>query len=319
MKAAVVESFERPPRYAEFREPVAEAGEVLIKVRAAALTNLVKGQASGRHYSSGSDLPLVPGNDGVGTLPDGKWVYFIGPRAPFGTMAEWSVVSPRRTIQLPDGVDDVTAAALGNPGLASWGALTGRARLQAGESVLVNGATGVAGQQAIQAAKILGARKVIATGRDEAALERLRALGADQTISLRQPDTALAVAFREALAAGVDVVLDYLCGPSAEALLGAAQGRGGMGGEPRIRYVQIGAISGDSISLKAEWLRSSGLELMGSGLGSLSAAAIVEALKRMFEVAAATGLKIATEPVPLAEVEAAWGRAESGRRMVFVV
>jgi NADPH2:quinone reductase len=185
--------------------------------------------------------------------------------------------------------------------------------------VLVNGATGVAGQQAIQAAKLLGARKVIATGRNEAALERLREVGADETISLRQPDTALAAAFREVLAAGVDVVLDYLCGPSAEALLGAAQGRGGLGGERRIRYVQVGAISGDSISLKAEWLRSSGLELMGSGLGSLSAAEILESLRRMYDAAASTGLKIDTEVVPLADVESAWDRTESGRRTVFVV
>ena len=239
MKAAVVESFDRAPRYADFAEPAAGEGEVLVKMRAAALSNLVKGQASGRHYSSGGHLPLVPGNDGVGTLPDGRRVYLIGPRVPFGTMAEWSVVSPRRTILLPDGVDDVTAAALGNPGLASWGALIGRARLQAGESVLVNGATGVAGHQAVQVAKYLGARRVIATGRDEAALERLRKLGADQTISLRQPKEALVEAFREALASGVDVVLDYLWGPSAEALLGAAQGHGGMGGEPRVRFVQM--------------------------------------------------------------------------------
>ncbi len=290
-----------------------------LKVRAAALSNLVKGQASGRHYSSGGELPFVPGNDGVGTLPDGRRVYFIGPPAPFGTMAEWSLISPRRTIELPDGIDDVTAAALGNPGLASWGALIGRARLQAGEVVLVNGATGVAGQQAVQVAKYLGARKVIATGRDEAALERLRELGADETISLRQPDGALAAAFREALGAGVDVVLDYLWGPSAEALLGGAQGRGGMGGEPRIRYVQIGSISGETISLSASLLRSSGLEVMGSGLGSLSAAAIVQALKKMFEAAASTGLKIEMEVVPLSEVEAKWGSMESGRRMVFTV
>jgi NADPH2:quinone reductase len=191
--------------------------------------------------------------------------------------------------------------------------------LQPGESVLVNGATGVAGQQAVQVAKHLGAKRVIATGRDEAALVRLRELGADETISLRQSDTALAAAFRETLAADVDVVLDYLWGPSAEALLGAAQGRGGMGGEPRVRYVQIGAISGETISLSASLLRSSGLELMGSGLGSLSATEIVEALRRMFEAAASTGLKIETEAVPLSEVEAAWGRAESGRRMVFTL
>ena len=228
----------------------------------------------------------------------------------------WS--SPRRTILLPDALDDVTAAALGNPGLASWGALLGRARLQPGESVLVNGATGVAGQQAIQVAKVLGARRVIATGRDEAALEKLRALGADETISLRQSDEALTQAFREALAE-VDVVLDYICGHSAELILGAARGHGSPEGERRLRYVQIGAISGDSISLKAEWLRSSGLELMGSGLGSLSAAAILESLRRMYDVAASTGLKIDIEAVPLAEVEAAWGRSEGGRRLVFVI
>jgi hypothetical protein len=92
-----------------------------------------------------------------------------------------------------------------------------------------------------------------------------------------------------------------------------------MGGEPRIRYVQIGAISGETISLSAALLRSSGLELMGSGLGSLSAAAIVDSLERMYQVAAQTGLKIETEAVPLADVGTAWGRAESGRRLVFTV
>ena len=273
MRAAVVGSFSEPPRCGTFPEPTASGDDVLIQVRAAALSNLVKGQASGRHYSSGSELPFVPGNDGVGKLPDGRRVYFIGPRAPHGSMAEWCVVSPSRTIVLPDTVDDVTAAALGNPGLASWGALLGRARLQRGESVLVNGATGVAGQQAVQVAKCLGAQRVIATGRDGAVLERLRALGADETISLRQPADALVESFRKALP-GVDVVVDYIWGQSAECLLEAAKGHGALGGEPRVRYVQIGSISGDPISLKAEWLRSSGLELMGSGLGSLSARAM---------------------------------------------
>ena len=287
-------------------------------MRAAALSNLVKGQASGRHYSSGSELPFVPGNDGVGTMPDGRRVYFIGSRAPFGTMAEWSVVGARRTLLLPDGVDDVTAAALGNPGLASWGALIGRAKFGQGESVLVNGATGVAGQQAIQVAKFLGAKKVIATGRDEAALERLRGIGADETISLRLPEDELASAFRGAMAE-VNVVLDYLWGASAEEILKAGQGHGGMGGEPRIRYVQVGAISGETISLNASLLRSSGVELLGSGLGSLSAGAIVESLKKMFEAAGSVGLKIDTDAVPLSEVEAAWGKAESGRRIVFTM
>lgn len=318
MNAAVVESFDKPPRYATFREPSPGPGEVLVKVRAAALSNLVKGQASGRHYSSGNQFPFVPGYDGVGTLPDGARAYFFGPPAPFGAMAEWSLAVPTRTILLPDALDDVTAAALGNPGLASWGALLGRARLQPGESVLVNGATGVAGQQAIQVARSLGARTVIATGREQSALDQLRTLGADQTISLRQSDEALTQAFRTALA-GVDVVLDYLWGPSAALLLAAARGHGSPEGEHRIRYVQIGSIGGEAIALKGDLLRSSGLELMGSGLGSLSAAEIVESLQQMYRVAASTGLKIETEAVPLRDVEAAWGRAESGRRMVFTV
>jgi NADPH:quinone reductase-like Zn-dependent oxidoreductase len=319
MNAAVVESFGRPPRYASFREPVAGEGAALVKVRAAALSNLVKGQASGQHYSSGSQLPFVAGFDGVGTLPDGSRVYFVGPPAPFGAMAEWSIAPASRTIPLPDAVDDVTAAALGNPGLASWGAMIGRAKLQRGETVLVNGATGVAGQQAIQVAKYLGARRVIATGREEAVLERLRALGADETISLRQPDAALTEAFRQAIA-GVDVVLDYLWGESAERILAAAQGHGSPEGEHRVRYVQIGAISGGTISLQGQMLRSSGVELMGSGLGSLSAAAIVEALKAMYEAAGSMEFKIETEAVRLSEVETAWDRAApSGRRMVFTM
>jgi NADPH:quinone reductase-like Zn-dependent oxidoreductase len=318
MNAAVVAAFGQPPRYATFPDPEPADGELLIKVRAAALSNLVKGQASGQHYSSGSQLPFIAGNDGVGTTPDGRRVYFIGPRAPFGSMAELTVIAPRRTIFLPDGVDDVTAAALGNPGLASWGSLIGRARIQPGESVLINGATGVAGQQAIQVAKYLGASKVIATGRDDATLARLLTLGADETISLRQSDEALSDAFRSALPK-VNIVLDYLWGHSAELLLAAAKGRGGMGGEPRMRYVQIGSASGGTIALDAQWLRSSGVELLGSGLGSLSAASIVEALTTMFTAAATTSLKIDINPVPLTDVASSWDRAESGRRTVFTL
>ncbi|HEX9199619.1 MAG TPA: zinc-binding alcohol dehydrogenase family protein [Acidobacteriaceae bacterium] len=320
MNAAVVESFENPPHYATFREPIAGEGEALIKVRAAALSNLVKGQANGQHYSSRGHMPFVPGFDGVGTLPDGRRVYFFGPPAPFGAMAEWSIAALSRTILLPDAVDDVTAAALGNPGLATWGSLLGRARFQRGESVLVNGATGVAGQQAIQTARYLGARRVVATGRDEAVLEKLRTLGADETISLRQSPEALVEAFHKALA-GIDVVLDYLWGQPAECILAAAKGHGAPEGEPRLRYVQIGSIGGDPISLKAELLRSSGVELLGSGLGSLSAAAIVDALRAMFDAqAAGAGLKIDAEAVALQRVQIMWNcTLPSGRRIVFTV
>ena len=320
MQAAVVHEFAQGPKYGSFADPAANANEdeVLLTVKAAALSNLVRGQTSGRHYSSEGTLPFVPGNDGVGVTAAGDRVYFIGPRSPWGSMAETTVVSRRRTIAIPEGVADVAAAALGNPALASWGALIGRAKLESGEVVLVNGATGTAGRQAIQAARLLGASRIIATGRDEAALEALRSQGVEETISLKLPDDALSVAFKKALGGGVNVVLDYLWGHSAETLLQAAAGRGSIRGEPRIRYVQIGAISGDPIALSGGILRSSGLELVGSGLGSLSAAAMLQALGRAFKAAGEGLIQIETETMPLAEVALGWSRSTGSRRLVFV-
>ena len=134
-------------------------------------------------------------------------------------MAERTVVAAAQTVPLPPGLDPVAAAATANPGMSSWAALTLRARLEPGETVLVNGATGASGQLAIQIARHLVAGKVIATGRDPAALAALPALGADVVIPL---DAAAPDRFHDAFAARVDVVLDYLWGPSAEALLAAA-------------------------------------------------------------------------------------------------
>jgi NADPH:quinone reductase-like Zn-dependent oxidoreductase len=101
MKAAVVHDFNAPPRYDDFATPVAEAGETLIQVKAAALSQLVRAQASGRHYSSGKTLPLVPGVDGVGLLPNGRRVYFAFPRKLFGSMAETSAVQLDNCVEIP--------------------------------------------------------------------------------------------------------------------------------------------------------------------------------------------------------------------------
>jgi len=319
MHAALVEDFSRPPSYRETPHPEPKEGEVLLQVRAAALSNLVRGQANGSHYSSVAKLPFTPGHDGVGLTADGARVYFISPRAPFGSMAEYTVVSAAMTIPLPANIEDEVAAALGNPGLATWGALLGRAKLQPGEVVLVNGATGIAGKQAVQVAKYLGAAKVIATGRDEKALAEVAALGADETISLNQPKENLERSFRSALReSGVRVVLDYLWGSSAEAILGAAVGHGAPEGEPRIRFVQIGAISGNTITLPAQLLRSSGVELLGSGLGSLSAGAILQALTMMYAAESHVRFAIDINPLPLAKVEEAWIAEGDPRRIVFI-
>jgi NADPH:quinone reductase-like Zn-dependent oxidoreductase len=318
MYAALVEDFKSPPRYREVPPPVPAQGEVLLKVRAAALSNLVRGQANGSHYSSGTTLPFTPGNDGVGVDEDGARVYFIAPRAPFGSMAEYTVVSQSMTIPLSPDMDDAVAAALGNPGLATWGSLLGRAKLQPGEAVLINGATGIAGKQAVQVAKYLGASKIIATGRNQKALAGLAALGATETISLSQSHEDLLRSFRSALhESGVQVVLDFLWGPSAEAILAAAAGHANPQGEPRIRFVQIGSMSGNTITLSAGLLRSSGVELLGSGLGSLSSQAILQSLTTMFAAESKLRFAIDIDPVPLSKVEEAWNR-KGESRIVFI-
>ncbi|SUP61011.1 ethanol-active dehydrogenase/acetaldehyde-active reductase [Weissella viridescens] len=175
----------------------------------------------------------------MGTLDDGTYVYFDHPLG--GALAEEVIVPIAHVMEIPASLDPVNAAALPNPGMSSYAALTYRAQLQAGETVLINGATGVAGQLAVKMAYALGAKKVIATGRRA---EALNATGADITIASNQLDLTDAdsrAAYGASLAtvAGeVDVVLDYLYGPSAEVLL-TALAQTTAGSHP-VRYVEVG-------------------------------------------------------------------------------
>jgi NADPH:quinone reductase-like Zn-dependent oxidoreductase len=315
MKAAVVNELGKPPVYGDFKEPVCEQGELAISVSAAALTQLARSRASGKHYSSSGVLPFVPGVDGVGRLADGRRVYFVLPRAPFGSMAERVCVSARQCIFLPDDLDDVTAAAIANPGMSSWAALKERAHILAGETVLVNGATGTSGRLAVQIARHLGARKIIATGRDPAVLKSLAANGADITLSLLQEPQALEDAFTQQFKEGVDIVLDYLWGMSAERLITAAA-KGGKDAVP-VRFVQIGSMSGQEITLPSAALRSSALQLMGSGIGSVPFDRLVKSIHDLFAVTTRAGFNMITETAPLADVEKIWQKTEGSARMVI--
>jgi len=314
MKAAIVRGPGQNPVYGEFEEPVAAAGEERVAVSAAAVSHLAKARAAGAHYSATARFPLVPGIDGVGRRDDGRRVYFFLPRAPFGSMAEKTVVSVGKFIAVPDGLDDATAAAIANPGMSSWAAFTERAKLKAGETVLINGATGSAGRLAVQIARLFGAKKVIATGRK---LEVLKALGADAIIPLVEDPAVLEESFKPHFAQGVDVVLDYVWGKSAECLLAAAA-KAAPEAMP-IRVVQIGSLGGANITLSSAVLRSSGIELMGSGIGSVPADRLVGAIGKLFEAAAAGRLTIAIKPVPLSSVEEVWPHDDSTRRIVFII
>jgi NADPH:quinone reductase-like Zn-dependent oxidoreductase len=317
MKAAIVREVGAAPVYGDFAEPAPHGDEVLVTVTAAALSHLTRGRASGRHYSAEGMLPFVAGADGVGSLENGTRVYFVLPRHPFGSMAERSLVKTSQCVPLPDGLDDVTAAAIANPGMSSWAAFTKRARLVPGETVLVNGATGTAGRLAVQIAKHLGAKKVIATGRDAETLQLLPSIGADVAISLTQPTETLEKIFQEQFAGGVDVVLDYLWGPSAELLIVAAA-KSGTEAVP-VRYIEVGSASGSNINLPGAALRSSALELMGSGVGSIPMETLFAAVSDLLQAAPRCGLRVETEPIPLADVEKSWSKSSGRRRAVFVI
>jgi len=318
MKAAVLHTLGEPPRFEDFPEPKPREGEVIVHVRAASLKNADKMMASGSHYDSHRELPVICGLDGVGTLDDGTRVFCGGSRPPYGMMAERTVVS--WSLPIPAGLDDVTAAALPNPALSSWLPLVWRARLTPGETVLVLGATGVAGKLAVQIARHLGAGRIVAVGRNPEVLKSLPALGADATISLAKPDEELAAVLKaEANRKHFDIILDFLWGHPTEVLLDAITGHDVTAESRRTRLVEIGEMAGPHLLLAAAALRSSGLEIYGSGGGAISYQAIFDTIPQVWSLAVSGRLRIDTEGVPLSNVENAWLRKDvHGRRLVMI-
>jgi NADPH2:quinone reductase len=318
MKAAVVSRYEAPPSYGEFDDPVAGEGEVLVEVSAAGFHRIVKALASGSHYGSTGVLPMIPGVDGVGRLTDGTRVYFGKVREPYGTMAERCVTTRRMCMEVPESMDDATIAGMMNPGMSSWAALKERAQFRTGESVLIVGATGIAGQLAVQIARRLGARRVAAAGRNEAALKELEQLGADAVIPLGKDRESVVSALRaEIKEHQTDVVLDYVWGAPAEMVLEAIGEKGLSHASWRIRYLQIGNSAGPTITLPAATMRSTGLELMGSGFGSVSMERIFASLAEFLKEAAREPFESKEKSVPLSEVESMWNAPDGGERLVF--
>jgi NADPH:quinone reductase-like Zn-dependent oxidoreductase len=320
MKAAVVREFGRPPSYGDFADPDPQAGETKVLVSAAAASPLVRSRVAGSHYSARAELPFVAGIDGVGRTPDGQRVYFLFPRPPFGSMAEQTAVPSDLTVRVPEGLDSAVAAAAANPGMSCWVPLTQRIRIRSGESVLVNGATGAAGRMAVQVSKFLGARKVIATGRDEAKLRTLRELGADTVIPLGQSPAAFRDAVRnEAHESSIGVVLDYLWGPSAESILDALGGPNAPRGSMRIDFVHIGSLSGPTISLPGEKLRSSGVDILGTGIGSSSNRDLLSGIGEFLKAFVTGRFRVDFDAHPLEEVEQVWSEDSGEKRLVLTI
>lgn len=319
MHAAVVRSFDQPPRYETFQTPEpSNEHEIAIDVLAAGLHPRVRSGAAGSHYTSTEALPLIPGIDGVGRSADGQLLYFIAFESAFGTMAERTVIDRRRAAVLADDADVSAIAAGMNPGMSSWLALRKRISFKAGQKVLVLGATGNAGQMAVQIAKFLGAGHVAAAGRDPERLARLKSLGADETVSLTGEPDEVAEALGAA-GADVDVVIDYLWGSATEQAIPALVKSRVERSKP-LRWIQIGSMAGTTLTLPSAALRAANLQLLGSGQGSITTAGIAAELPEL--AAQITAGTFVVDPVPtsLSDVESAWSALTApGQRIVFTI
>ncbi|KQO62703.1 quinone oxidoreductase family protein [Curtobacterium sp. Leaf261] len=314
MHAAVVTSFDAAPEYREVPTPVPDSGQELVTVLASAVHPRVRSQAGGTHYTSTEELPLVPGIDGVGRTADGALRYFVLPDTTIGAMAEQTLIDPRRSVVLPDGVDPVLIAAAMNPAMSSWIAFRRRIDFRPGSRVLVMGATGNAGRMAVQIAKRLGAGHVTAAGRNPAALAQLPALGADRVVDLGR-DASLVSADLAAVGRDVDVVLDYLWGDWAATALTAIVPARDDDSQP-LTWIQIGSVTGPTAPIPSAALRAADLRIIGSGQGSVSPRDILAELPGLATEVSSGVYDIAARSVPLRDVTAAWTEDTNDRIVI---
>jgi NADPH:quinone reductase-like Zn-dependent oxidoreductase len=318
MKAAVLHKVGGIPRYEDFPDPVAGEGEVIIAVKAVAVENVDKLIAAGEHYASKkyiAQLPAIPAFDGIGTLPDGTLVGFGDPRPPYGALAEKTVVASNSFVPIAEGIDPAVATVLGT-------AITGMSIKTAagfvpGETLLIQGATGVAGRLAVKVARLLGALRIVATGRDDGQLREVQALGTDTVINTAVSDDALAQAYIDAKGDGYDVVVDYLWGRPTEILLRSLVPESFTFPKPT-RLIQIGQAAGAELTLAAESLRTSGVEIYGAAKG-LGPKTMGEVYGQVVKWAQSGELTFDVEKAPLTDIETAWQRTDlRGKRLVVV-
>jgi NADPH:quinone reductase len=304
-QAAILTEHGSAPAVGERDHPAAGPGQVLIDVVAAPITPLDLLCASGTSYFGKPALPYVPGVQGVGVVaePGGPYatgtpVWFAtsaGMRPGDGSMASRAAVPTSDVVEIPAGVDPVLAAALGLSAIAAWMALTFRGELRPGETVLVLGAGGVVGQVGVQAARLLGADRVVAAARSTAARDRATALGADAAVPLDGI----------AGAGPVDLVLDPLFGAPAEAAVRALA--------PHGRLVNLGSSSGPTATVDSATVRGRSLRILGYTNNELTADQRAGALTAVLAHAAAGRLTTACERVPFADAAAAWARQAAGQ------
>jgi NADPH:quinone reductase-like Zn-dependent oxidoreductase len=320
VKAALIEGPGEGAHYGDFPEPGDREGRQIVELIAAGIHPIVRSLASGEHYGSGDQWPLVPGIDAVVRSEVGVLAFSGYPQPPYGTLAERISVPSFLWTPLPEGADPARVAGGVNPGMASWLLLQQRhAELGKLDTVLILGVTGMAGLLAVQNARILGAARVVGAGRDAEGLADAVKAGAS-TVALsgdRERDgSALALALE---GSSPDIVLDFLWGTPAESAF-AALGRRGLETDlGDVAYVQIGAVAGPQAAVPAALLRSRKLRIAGSGAGSASIADVIAAIPRYVQLIADGAVDVPIRTFPLSQVSEAWEAAQRGRPRVVVL
>lgn len=320
MRAAVVNELGQPPAVLDVPEPGRGEGEVLLEMLAAPLNPVDLSVASGGFFAGHPPVPYVAGAEGVGRvlaadrLEPGTLVW-TGQHglgiARDGVMAERAVATESLVVPVPEGADPAIAAALGIAGLAGWLPVAWRAPVRPGETVLVLGATGVVGLVAVQAAKLLGAGRVVAAGRRPEGLARCRELGADATVELRGQADLAAELISACGEQPPTLIVDPLWG---EPLVAALQAAG-----QRARIVQLGQSAGATAAIPSSAIRGKELELLGYTNLRVPFDELADAYRTLVGHATAGRIRVDLERVPLEQAADAWRRQAAGTAAKLVV
>ena len=307
MKAAVLKEYGTPV-YGDFDDPRAGDGGEVVKILAAGVNPADLAITAGKFGPL--ELPCVAGREAIAQL-GGRRIYFNGAVPPYGSMAELSLVDPSDAFDVPEGISEPDALAIGIAGYTAWTALSWRARLKPGEHVLVLGASGMVGMVAVQAARLLGAGRIVAAARSQERLAEARKRGAHATVTLDKTGKELTSAIREASAGRLDVIIDPVWGEPALAALHAAT-KGG-------RLVQIGTSAGGEIALNPGFMLGSLISILGFSSSAVPRDELAAAYARMCRHVIDVELKVETEELPLSQVAEAWKRQKASPHAKLVL
>jgi NADPH2:quinone reductase len=292
-------------------EVVEVVGDGAVEIRAVALNPLDLAVAAGRFYGGHPPLPYVPGCEAVGVVEGARMHLYADGRGTTqdGFLAEGVDYPAELGAPVRDELDDATAAACGIAGLAGWMPVAERAPVQPDDRVLVLAATGLVGRVALQAARLLGAQRVVAAGRDEEALQRTLELGADATVVLGTDDVVERM--REASGGeGPTLVVDPLWGEPAKLATEAAA--------PGARIVHLGQSAGPEATLASAVVRGKQLSILGFTVFRLTPQQRAAAYGDLTAHVAAGRIRIDVETFPVEQIGAAWTAQQQGTKAVVV-